>query len=97
MSQNQCGHAGGDETHCSGCGGTWKEIYAEARAEHRKTLEKIQGNNTLLSEQHAAAYWAMRQIAVGMKRAAEGMEEVESALRHFQEVDAKWPDRGIPI
>lgn len=37
MSQEQCGHTRGDDTKCSGCGGTWKEIYAEARAEQRRS------------------------------------------------------------
>lgn len=104
MNQTQCGHTQGDDLHCSGCGHTWKEIYAEARAEHRLILEKIQGNNALLSEQYTAAYWAMKRVAEGMKRSAggmvevaTGMDEVEQALRHFQEVEAKWPERGVLI
>lgn len=96
MNQTQCGHTRGDDTYCIGCGGTWKEIYAEARVGYRRTLEKISEHNTQLSSQYTAAYWAMKRVAEGMKQAAGGMMEVKSALRHFQEVEAKWPERGIP-
>jgi hypothetical protein len=97
MSQEQCGHTQGDDTHCSGCGHTWKEIYAGTRAEYQRILKKLHDDLDFLRTGYRTAYASMRDMRYGLRDARRELVAVRQAMKRFEKFDATWPERGIPI